>query len=108
MSYKSVIGDKKYYCDTDVEKADEIKDGQSDKTGDKAEKMGEKEETVKKDDEAGDVEGIEIEVEMEVEGTAAMKGEGTAEMEVEGTTGLAADDRDEVWLIKVFHSDLWA
>ena len=106
MSYKGVIGDKKYYCDTvDVEKADEINDGQGDKTGDKAEKMGEKEETVKKDDEAGEVEGIEIEGEMEVEGTAAMKGEGNAEMEVEGTAGLAAD---EVWQIKVFHSDLWA
>ena len=108
MSYNGVIGDEKYYCDTDVEKADEIKDGQSVKTGDKAEKMGKREENGKKDDVAGEVEGIEIEVAMEVEGTAAMKGEGTAEMEVEANAGLAANDRDEVWRIKVFHSDLWA
>ena len=93
MPFKGVIGDKKYYCDTDVEKAEAIKNGQGDKTGDKAEKMEQKEEKVKTNERD---EGIEI----EVEGTADMKGEGTAEMELEGTADVAADDRDKVWRIR--------
>jgi hypothetical protein len=85
MSYQGVVGDEKC-CDTvtDVEKVDEIKYGQDNKEGEKEDREAEKMEE-RKDDEAGVVEGIEIEVAMEVEGTAAM--------EVGRTAVVSADDR---------------
>ena len=86
---------------TDVEKADEIKDGQGgDKEGEKEDREAEKMEE-RKDEKAGAVEGIEIEMAMEVEGTAAM--------EVGRTVVVSADDRgarDEFCQQSdLFHSD---
>jgi len=76
-------------CDTvtDVEKVDEIKDhsGQGDKEDEKKDREAEKMEPERKDEKAGAVEGIEIEMAMEVEGTAAM--------EVGRTAVVSADDR---------------
>ena len=101
MSYKGVVGDEKC-CDTmtDVEKVDEIKDGQGDKEGEKEDREDEKMED-RKDEQAGVVERIEIEVAMEVEGTAAM--------EVGRTAVVSADDRgarDQLCQQSdLFHSD---